>query len=265
MSPARKRISALTARTADRHALYEIAVQRPQIIVGFIEELFETLNDRSPRLLREDFCGTANLASTWVASASDRRAVGIDLDGDVLEWAEQHNRHPLAKAQRRLRLIEDDVLDVHTPKADVLVSLNFSHFIYKTPEDLLAYLKHARRCIKPGGMMILDAFGGPGSITPDVDERPFSDFDYLWEQAAFNPLTNEIICHIHFRFRDGTKLRCAFTYHWRMWSLPELNELLARAGFGDIGIYFESEDGFIADIDAVNLDAWVAYLVVLRP
>ena len=113
-------------------------------------------------------------------------------------------------------------------------------------------------------MIIIDAFGGPGSISECQDERNFSLFTYIWEQEHYNPLTNEIICRIHFKFRDGTKLKNAFVYDWRMWSLPELTELLVEAGFGDMGVYFESEDGFIGDPSAIDAEAWVAYIAAYR-
>ena len=258
-----RRATALTARTADRHALYEIAVQRPEVIIGLIDDMAEALQMPEPRVLREDFCGTAYLSGTWVASDSKRRALGIDIDPETLDWAQRRNREPLGGAARRLELIQDDVMDVRR-RADVLVSLNFSHFIYKTRAALLAYLRHAKRCVKPGGFMVMDAFGGPGSIVESVDRRNFSQFDYLWEQEAMDPLTHEITCHIHFQFRNGSKLRRAFSYDWRMWTLPELRELISEAGFDDLGVYFETDDGFIGDVDAVDHYAWVAYFVALR-
>ncbi len=253
---------ALTPRSADRHALYEASVQRPEVMIGFIEDVAEH-HGLTPRVLREDFCGTANLAAHWAASGTDRRAIGIDLDAPVLDWAEQHNRAPLGDAGKRLHLLCDDVRNVRR-RGDVLVSLNFSHFIYKRRETLRQYLRHAWRCLNRPGMLILDAFGGPASITPDIDRRNFANFTYLWEQAAFNPITSEILCKIHFQFPNGSMLRDAFVYDWRLWSLPELTELLLEAGFDDLDIYFESEDGFITELDPGDCDAWVAYLVAYK-
>ncbi len=259
----RKPPAALTARNADRHALYETAVQRPDVMIGFIEDLFDHARDRPPCVLREDFCGTAYLSCHWAASGGDRRAIGVDIDPAVLDYGRTRHVETIGAAGRRIELIEADVLDVRKT-ADALVSLNFSHFIYKHRADLLAYLKHARRCVRPGGLFICDAFGGPGSISPCIDERRLGMFTYLWEQKRFNPLTHQIDCRIHFRFPDGSTKRNAFGYDWRMWSLPELRELLAEAGFSQIAVYFESEEGFIGDVDAVDLEAWVAYVVALR-
>jgi SAM-dependent methyltransferase len=259
-----KKPARLGARSADAHALYEIAVQRPEIMIGFIDELGEALMDRPPDRLREDFCGTANLAATWVAGGDQRTAVAVDIDPAVLDWAEQHNRRPLGDRADRLELACGDVMRIHSDPVDVRVSLNFSHFIYKQRNCLLDYFKAAHDALNSRGFMILDAFGGPGSISPCRDRRRFSRFDYWWEQVAFNPLTNEIDCRIHFSFPDGTRLDNAFCYDWRLWSLPELTELLEEAGFGEIAIYFESEEGYIADTDAIDLDAWVAYIVAAK-
>ncbi len=252
----------LTARNADRHQLYEFAVQQPVLMVGFIEHLFKGLRRGPCKVLREDFCGTANLASTWVRSGRDRRAIGVDISAGMIRYADRRNRKPLGDAAKRLKLVRADVRRCSVgPRADVLVSLNFSHFIYKTRADLLAYLRHARRRIRPGGLIILDAYGGPASLKECTDRRRFDDFTYLWEQLDYDPITHEVINVIHFHFRDGSKIRDAFTYWWRLWTLPELREILEEAGFTHVRNCFEVDDGFSEKFDFAEHDAWVAYVV----
>jgi SAM-dependent methyltransferase len=251
------------AQTADKHALYEIAVQQPVLMVEFVEHIFEEMVGREPLVMREDFCGTANLSSTWVRSHPDRRAIGVDLDAPTLQYAQQHAREPLGPDAKRLKLVEADVLDCHS-KADALLSLYFSHFIYKTRDDFLRYLKHARRCVKPGGVMILDMYGGPGAIRPCNDYLNYGDFDYAWQQESYDAVTSEVVNHIHFRFPDGSVLERAFTYDWRLWTIVEMRELLADAGFADVGVCFEHEEGFVEEIDTEDLDAWVGYVVAMR-
>ncbi|MHB1155772.1 MAG: class I SAM-dependent methyltransferase [Phycisphaerales bacterium] len=253
----------LTARNADKHELYEVAVQRPEVMIGFVEDLAEMLErfrGREMVTLREDFCGTANLSNMWVRSSAGRKAVGVDWDEEVLAWAREHHVNVDREAASGMKLVCGDVMAVNA-KCDVLASLNFSHGIYKTRAEMLAYLRHARRCIGPGGMMVMDTFGGPGAMEKCLDERRFAQFTYQWEQASFNPRTNEIVCHIHFRFRDGSVKRRAFTYDWRLWSLPELKEAMLDAGFAEVGIWFEGEEGFIDERDGMNDHAWVAYVV----
>ena len=263
MSTRRKPPSGLGPRNADRHELYQTAVQRPVVMVGFIEELFEMVREREPIVLREDFCGTGFLSATWVRSASGREAIGVDNDPAVLAWGEAHHREPLGEDAELLELVCDDVMAVDR-RADAVVSLNFSHWVYKERADLLAYLRHAHACIEPGGVFVCDAFGGPLSMQPCLDERPFSEFQYQWEQVSFDPITANIRCAIHFKFRNGGVMKNAFEYDWRMWTIREMTEALVEAGFGELGVYFESEDGFIDDIEEVGYEAWVAYIVALR-
>lgn len=250
---------AFTARSADRHQLYELAVQQPVLMVSFLVQAYHQLNGREPAVLREDFAGTANLASTWVCRGESCRATAVELDPKLIAWADRHNRRPLGEAGRRLSLVERDVRRC-AAKADVLTSLNFSHFIYHTRRELLAYLRHARRCLKPEGIFVLDAYGGPGACETGIDERDHGDFLYQWEQASFDPLNNRVVNHIHFAFPDGSRKRRAFTYDWRLWSLAELREALLEAGFTDLHVSFETEDGF-GDLDPNDMHAWVAYLV----
>ena len=74
--------------------------------------------------------------------------------------------------------------------------------------------------------------------------------------------------HIHFKFDDGSRLKRAFTYDWRLWTLVEIRELLQAAGFSRVVTYFsgwdedadESDGKFVAG-EVVDADAcWQAYL-----
>src|SRR5205823_6180456 len=86
-----------------RYQLYEAAVQQPVLMVGFIEHMYAELARALPTTLREDFCGTANLASTWVAGSPSRRAIAVDCSSQTLHYAERRNRRPLGAAAARLR------------------------------------------------------------------------------------------------------------------------------------------------------------------
>jgi len=247
----------------DRHQLYEIAVQQPERMVAFIQRAYRQLHRREPRVLREDFCGTANLATTWVRSAAGRQAIGIDADAAVLRYAQRRHRRWLGPAAGRLRLVHADVLRCRAG-ADVAVSLNFSHFIYRSRAELLRYLRHVRRCLAPDGLFICDAYGGPAAQQPGTDRRRFGDFTYLWEQASFDPITAEVVNYIHFRLRGGSRMNCAFTYHWRLWTLPELREALGESGFAQPSIWYETDSGLSTRFNPARVEAWVAYLVAAR-
>ncbi|MCA9297734.1 MAG: hypothetical protein KDA28_01630, partial [Phycisphaerales bacterium] len=58
--------NALTAKTADRHILYQESVQNVEAEIDFVDEQFRKRRGRHARRLREDFCGTANTSCEWV-------------------------------------------------------------------------------------------------------------------------------------------------------------------------------------------------------
>ena len=51
-----------------------------------------------------------------------------------------------------------------------------------------------------------------------------------------------MICHISFHFNDGSVMKNAFTYDWRMYTLPEIRDILKDAGFKKSTIYWEGWD-----------------------
>ena len=83
-----------------------------------------------------------------------------------------------------------------------------------------------------------------------------------------DPVTGRCVCHIHFKFPDGSRIKKAFTYDWRIWSLPELREVLEEAGFKKVRVYWEGEDEdgegnceFTEDETGEADLAWIAYIV----
>ncbi len=89
---------------------------------------------------------------------------------------------------------------------------------------------------------MLDIYGGPEAQVLQFEERECDGFTYIWDQDVFNPLTHEYRCKIHFRFPDGTELQDAFEYHWRLWTVPEVRELLSEAGFRSVAVFWEGAD-----------------------
>jgi len=78
--------------------------------------------------------------------------------------------------------------------------------------------------------LFTDAFGGYDAYRELKEKRKYQGLKYIWEQASYNPIDGNMRCHIHFGFPDGSKLKQAFSYEWRLWGLPELRELLDEAG-----------------------------------
>ncbi len=237
--------STLTAKTADRHILYEKAVQCVEAEIDFVDKTFRKLTGRHAVLLREDFCGTANTSCEWVRRRPENRAVGVDLDEEVLAWGMKHHVRTLSPEERsRISLVQ---ADVRTPGrlgtgVDCVLAMNFSFWIFKKREELLGYFKSVYKCLKADGVMFLDFFGGFEAQQVLSEKKKCPGYTYIWEHAAHNPITGDLLCHIHFAFPDGTRMNKAFTYDWRLWTLPEVRELLEEAGFGRVTVYWEGDE-----------------------
>lgn len=232
----------LTAKTADRHVLYQVAVQAPDFEVELLDSHFRRRVGRKPVSLREDFCGTALLCSEWVKSDEARTATGIDIDEAVLAWGREHNLAPLGEAASRVTLIRGDVRERRPDKHDVVCAFNYSYWYFKDRATLRGYFEAVKSALAPDGLFFLDLFGGYEAVQVLEESRKYPGFRYYWDQAAFNPITHDFLAHIHFRFKDGSKMKRAFTYDWRMWTIPELKDLLAEAGYTHVECLWEEED-----------------------
>jgi len=261
------------ARRADRYELYEKSVQDPDADIQLIDRIFRNHFDRRPELLREDFCGTALLARRWVEKRRGNRAWAIDLDPIPLIWGREHHIGLLRPDQAaRIKLIEGDVLDIGHEKVDVTVAFNFSYFLFKTRSELRRYFETARATLKNGGLLLLDAYGGADSQRTGEEPRSVGKFTYVWDQYTFDPITDSVRNYIHFKFRDGSELRRSFRYDWRLWTIPELRELLAEAGFCETEVYWEGTDGDSGEGNGIfrlcerapEDPAWICYITAYR-
>jgi SAM-dependent methyltransferase len=246
--------------------LYRRAVQHPEAEVRFLLETYAQHRGAYPTILREDFAGTAAVAMAWVDFADHHRAVVVESHGPTLRRAIRF------AGDRPIRFVHDDVMHVRGPRADVIAALNFSVFEWHDRAALLAYLRHARRCLRDDGMLVVDLFGGPGAMRPGTQTRRIPrdeggiDFDYLWEQRSFDHVTSRIDCRIHFRVGRQYR-RNAFRYNWRLWSPAELLDTMCDAGFADARLWCDHprHPGQFRPLQSLPArDDFVAYVVACR-
>ena len=260
------------ASQADRHRLYELSVQYAASEIEFVDDTFKTLRGHRAKLLREDFCGTANVCCEWVRLRRNNRAIGVDIDPKVLQWGEENNLSKLTPAQRgRIDLRRENVLDSNTGAPDIVSAMNFSYWLFKERKQLQRYFRQVRESLADGGVFFLDAYGGYDSFKEIVEEREIEEeggFTYIWEQEKYEPVSGTLICHIHFDFPDGSRLKRAFSYDWRLWTLPEIRELLEECGFSRITTWWQGydedgeSDGEFDIVTSADADAgWICYLV----
>jgi hypothetical protein len=282
--PAKKPAKNALAARADRYELYGLSVQSSDHEISFFEKIYRHHFGRSPRVLREDFCGTHAVAAAWVKSDPKRVAVGVDLDPEPVWWGREHNELTDEQADR-LTLTQGNVLSTPTQKAEILAAENFSYCIFKTREALRTYFKAARKNLAKDGLFVMDLMGGGDCHFEDQEDTrairypaagklnagrkdKLKRFTYVWRQEEFNPITHDALFHIHFRFPDGSEMKNAFTYDWRLWTVPEIRELLLEAGFKQVDVWWDTE---VADednnpvyapaTDGIPHAAWLCYVV----
>jgi cyclopropane fatty-acyl-phospholipid synthase-like methyltransferase len=172
----------------------------------------------------------------------------------------------------RIGLVQADVRKVRTRPVDTIAALNFSYFAFRTRGELRRYFRACREALAPDGLLLLDAYGGSDAFREIEEKRRERGFLYVWDQHYVNPITGHVINHIHFRFRDGSRLDRAFTYEWRLWTLPELVEVLREAGLPDVTVYWEGTDestgegngAFTVTKRGEACLGWIAYLAAGR-
>jgi len=256
----------------DKFVLYQESVQNAEFEVGLFKRIYKKFRGKPPKRFREDFCGTALLACEWVRRIENGVAQAVDIDEPTLAWAREHNVAALGELADRVELVNRDVVEVRGFQPDVVGAVNFSYFVFKTRSTLLDYFRSVRESLAQDGVFIIDLYGGPEAQTRQEEKTKYDGFTYIWDQDRYNPITGETLCYIHFRLADGTKLKRAFTYDWRLWTIPELREILADAGFRESVVYWEGTEKKTGEGNGVyrisdkgdSAQSWVSYIAAAK-
>ena len=267
------KLAGLTAKTADKHQLYQYSVQSSKEDVRFMTRVYKAVRGRLPLHFREDFCGTALLSSAWVGRGKEYSAEGFDICTKTLAWGQKHNLDPMGEDGARIKLHPKDVREKSTKKPDLRCAQNFSYFVFQNREDMRGYFKAVLKDLAKDGVFVMDIYGGPDAMQEMEEEREIEEgFTYVWDQDQYWPATGEYRAYIHFRFDDGTEMNKAFTYNWRLWNLTEILDILREVGFANVDTYWEGTDKDGTSGNGVyrkqkrgeNCDAWVTYIVASK-
>lgn len=268
-----KKAPRFTAASADKHELYQLSVQSPDTDVEFLEQVYrEERKGKDALHFREDFCGTAILSSYWLRRGEQYTAEGFDIDPDPLAWGRKNVFEPLGdELIGRMNMHQSDVRAPSEKKPDVRCAQNFSYCALHTRAELIEYFKSAYEDLADDGIFVLDIHGGAECFEEMEEETELEEgFTYVWDQDEFYPVTHEAVNYIHFRFKDGTEMDRAFTYHWRLWMFPEVVDALKEVGFQRVDPYWEGTDEedeeegngeFTKTERGENDLSWVAYIV----
>jgi hypothetical protein len=252
----------------DKYYYYKNSVQSPDNDVLFFRDTYKELRGKKAQTLREDFCGTFALSCEWVRLDPKHEAYGVDLDAEPIRYGKEKYLSQLKKPERkRVHIQENNVLSVGLPHTDIIIATNFSYFIFKKRADLVYYFRNVRDSLNEDGLFMVDIFGGPHCMEANEEETEHDGFSYFWDQDSYDPVTNEALFHIHFKL-PGEKKKTSFTYDWRMWSIPEIRDIMADAGFSKTHVYWEGDDedgegnGEFERVErGEECEAWVAYIV----
>ena len=257
--------------------LYEKSVQCPNWQVDYLPQFCKWLTGREPRSFREDFCGSGKIACEWVLRNKKNRALGIDIDEEALRYANEVNRRSLPpEAQKRVRFLDQNVLKPTREKFDWIGAFNFSYFVFHTRKELLKYFKAAHASLEKKGTLFLEVAGGEGFLEPGVEEHrikipKLGDVKQIWESHQYDPITQVNDYSIHFQLPSGEWMNDAFRYHWRIWGIRDLREILLDAGFRHTVVLWEKTDRDGKGIGQYEVleesdrpDSWVAYVVGVK-
>lgn len=295
-----------------KFSLYQQSVQSPKGDISYLQMFFLTyVGGRAPLHLQEDFCGTALLSTEWLRSDSRRTSVGLDFDLEALDWCIENNvnkvgtdlssriflyhgnvlqpqeaklvKNSLPNTMDNITLEETENDSEALPPRDIVCAFNFSCCCLHTRHELVTYFKHALNALsKKGGIFVMDLYGGTSSECELKMQRKFPNFTYTWEQAGFDIVQRKTRISLHYTLlnHQKKKLRHAFSYSWRLWSLPEIKDCMEEAGFRSVHFWIrqmpDSENiknmegfGSARDIKYEEVtsfqqqDSWNAYIVAV--
>lgn len=172
--------------------------------------------------------------------------------------------------------------DVLLPARDIVCAFNYSCCCLHKRKELVSYFKLALDTLsKKGGIFVMDLYGGTSSERELKLQRKFPNFTYTWEQAEFDIIQRKTRISLHYQLhRPQKKIRSAFSYSWRLWSLPEIRDCLEEAGFTDVHFWIRempdteqnrstrgfgsSRDDKYEEVTSFQQhDAWNAYIVAV--
>jgi SAM-dependent methyltransferase len=258
-----------------KYLVYEHSVQTPKLHVDWFASAYRELRGAWATHLREDFCGTFALSREWVKRNRRNTALGLDLDPEPVAYGHCRAQEDLTPGQRkRIRALLKNVLEPTPSAADLIIACNFSFCIFKERRELVRYFRAARKSLRRKGVYILDLAGGPGMIiSPHREQKSFrigkKKVTYYWHQRSFDPIHRNGKNAIHFKLPGGSVIKNAFSYDWRLWTIPELRDALRDAGFKDTVVYWETSHkgegtGEYARAErGDNAYSWVAYVAGL--
>ncbi|KAL9653495.1 hypothetical protein ABK040_002128 [Willaertia magna] len=255
------------ASQADIHELYQYSVQSTKEDIYLFEKIYKSYFQlKAPHIFREDFCGTALLSTEWAKRSVQNVAIGVDIDKQTIEWGWKHNVEKL-NVSDRVKVFCENVLTFDwesnlkdyellkeeldsgeevLKKADIICAYNYSVCLLHKRKDLIQYFTKVKESMsEDGSIFLFDLFGGSKIMSTDDREyvrKDYGHFLYEFEQTDYNPVTEIVTNYIHFKMKDNSWIKKAFSFKFRKWGILELKEILDEVGFSKVDLYWARHD-----------------------
>ena len=188
------------------------AVQCVEAEIDFVDETFkERCAGGAPTCCARTSAEPRTPPASGYAGASPTVAIGVDLDAETLAGAPKPQPAPArqGRAERVQLLQRERARRLSSGPVDALLAMNFSYYIFTERDLMRGYFKSVRESLVDDGVFFLDAYGGYNSFKECQERTENDDFTYVWDQAAYDPISGEMTCHIHFTFPDGSRTAAA--------------------------------------------------------
>ncbi|XVF05192.1 hypothetical protein REPUB_Repub05bG0150600 [Reevesia pubescens] len=230
--------------------LYQQSVQSPKGDISYLQKFFLMyVGGRLPLHLQEDFCGTAlfriSLFHGNVLKSHEAKLVSFMPQELIrnIQLEESDNNSKIAAIDPNMHegstsLSNEESIKAESkiPAQDIVCAFNYSCCCLHKHTELVLYFKHVLEALsRKGGIFVMNLYGGMSSEQSLRLQKRFPNFRYTWEQAEFDIIERKTRISLQFHLQKKQKrLRHAFSYSWRLWSLPEINDCLEEAGFRSV-------------------------------
>jgi len=190
-----------------------------------------------------------------------KEITGVDLSRKMIERCSERVATEPDDVRARITLVEGDMRDFSVEDRFALAIIPFRPMQHlMTIEDQLSCLDAIRRHLVPGGRLIFDVFnpdlariGSPlaGEMN-DTPETPLPDGSSFRRSARMVAVhrtdqVNDVELIYYLTFPDGTTARRVHAFGMRWYMRPELEHLVARAGFTLDTIYGNFDRSILTD------------------
>jgi ubiquinone/menaquinone biosynthesis C-methylase UbiE len=201
-------------------------------------ELLLRIEDYHPQQILDCACGTGNV--TFELARRGYAVDGTDLSRGMLDVAERKGSQ---SGWRDVRFFHQDLRSLSLPREyDLAVCLYDSLNYITKPDELKSAFARVADCLLPRSLFIFDLNSELALeaelFTQNNLWRRDSDLIYDWK-SRFDPITRLSQVEMYFKVRhaDGSEREFHELHQERAYTLDEVRDLLAEAGWQTLRVY----------------------------